>query len=37
MSASFTTQDGNKIQVAELEIADETGSILLRLVNGKDN
>lgn len=35
MSASYSTADSEKVQIAEIEIADETASILLRLVNGK--
>ena len=35
MSASYSTAGSERIQIAEIEIADETASILLRLVNGR--
>jgi hypothetical protein len=36
ISGCYSTTDGTKIRIAEIEIADETASIRLRLLNGKN-
>lgn len=35
INAVFTTLQGDHIRVAEIEAADETGSVRVRLINGK--
>lgn len=36
MSGTFSTLNGTKVRVMEIEVADETGSIRLRLINSKN-